>query len=184
MRALAISGALLTLAVIALPDPSPGASLSVLDRREARQLRTLWRDHGTVRFFDRHPRLAHSRAGRRALRFARAELGWTRRELGETRAEQRGHERRRTLSSARPSVDRCLSILIDREGSNWDPHATNPETGAYGVPQALPGSKMAAAGPDWQHNVWTQIAWMRSYIAGRYGSTCAALSHSYAVGWY
>jgi hypothetical protein len=61
----------------------------VLKQREHRQQATLHADRGTVRFFRRHRRLAHTRAGRRALRFARAELRWTRRELAETRAALR-----------------------------------------------------------------------------------------------
>jgi hypothetical protein len=84
----------------------------------------------------------------------------------------------------RPYVDACLRRLIEREGSNWNPRATNPSTGAYGIPQALPGSKMASAGADWRTNVWTQVRWMRGYVNGRYGGSCGALSHSYAYGWY
>jgi hypothetical protein len=71
-----------------------------------------------------------------------------------------------------------------REGSRWDPHATNPSTGAYGLPQALPGSKMASAGADWADNPATQIRWMIGYVNSRYGGSCAALSHSYSYGWY
>lgn len=77
----------------------------------------------------------------------------------------------------------CLDLLWDRE-SGWNPYATNPSSGAYGIPQALPGYKMAAAGPDWQTNPATQIAWGEDYIKARYGTPCAALAHSYATGWY
>lgn len=84
---------------------------------------------------------------------------------------------------AAPVVDGCLSELVARE-SRWDVHATNPLTGAYGLPQALPGSKMAAFGADWRDNPAVQLAWMRSYVAGRYGSSCAALSFQTANGWY
>lgn len=82
-----------------------------------------------------------------------------------------------------PAVDGCLSELIQRE-SQWNVTATNPTTGAYGLPQALPGSKMASAGPDWATNPATQIRWMLGYVAGRYGSTCAALSFQTANGYY
>jgi uncharacterized protein YabE (DUF348 family) len=77
----------------------------------------------------------------------------------------------------------CLVKLWDRE-SHWNVHAGNPVTGAYGIPQALPGSKMATAGPDWQNNATTQIKWGLGYIAGRYGTPCGAWAHSEATGWY
>ena len=62
--------------------------------------------------------------------------------------------------------------------------ASNPSTGAYGIPQALPGSKMASAGPDWQTSAATQIRWGLGYIESTYGSPCAAWSHEQADGWY
>jgi uncharacterized protein YabE (DUF348 family) len=77
----------------------------------------------------------------------------------------------------------CLVDLWDRE-SHWNVHAGNPVTGAYGIPQALPGSKMATAGPDWQNNATTQIKWGLGYIASRYGTPCNAWAHSQATGWY
>ncbi|MDO4607468.1 MAG: G5 domain-containing protein [Bowdeniella nasicola] len=77
----------------------------------------------------------------------------------------------------------CLNSLWQRE-SNWNHLAKNPSSGAYGIPQALPGSKMASAGADWQTNPATQIKWGLGYIKGRYGSPCAALNHSHARGWY
>jgi len=77
----------------------------------------------------------------------------------------------------------CLDSLWQRE-SNWNPHAANPSSGAYGIPQSLPGSKMASAGADWATNPATQITWGLGYIQGRYGSPCGAWSHSQSVGWY
>ena len=68
--------------------------------------------------------------------------------------------------------------------SGWQVSASNASSGAYGIPQALPGSKMASVGPDWQSNAATQIQWGLGYIDGRYGSPCAAWSHSQANGWY
>jgi len=88
------------------------------------------------------------------------------------------------VASLQPTVDSCLSTIISREGSGGDPHATNPTTGAYGIPQALPGSKMASAGADWATNPATQIRWMIGYVNSRYGGSCAALAHSYSYGWY
>lgn len=76
----------------------------------------------------------------------------------------------------------CLVSLWNRE-SHWSTTAGNA-SGAYGIPQALPGSKMASAGPDWQTNATTQIAWGLGYINGRYGSPCAAWAHSEASNWY
>ena len=77
----------------------------------------------------------------------------------------------------------CLVALWNRE-SHWNPYAKNASSGAYGIPQALPGSKMASAGADWQTNPVTQINWGLGYIAGRYGRPCSALAHSNSVGWY
>lgn len=76
----------------------------------------------------------------------------------------------------------CLVSLWNRE-SHWSTTAGNA-SGAYGIPQALPGSKMASAGPDWQTNATTQITWGLGYINGRYGSPCAAWAHSEASNWY
>lgn len=77
----------------------------------------------------------------------------------------------------------CLVSLFNRE-SHWNVYAGNPVSGAYGIPQALPGSKMASAGPDWQSNPRTQITWGLNYIAGRYITPCGAWGHSQSVGWY
>ena len=76
----------------------------------------------------------------------------------------------------------CLQSLWNAE-SGWNVHASNP-SGAYGIPQALPGSKMASAGPDWQSNPATQIRWGLGYIKGLYGSPCGAWAHEEADGWY
>jgi hypothetical protein len=77
----------------------------------------------------------------------------------------------------------CLVSLWGRE-SGWNMYASNPSSGAYGIPQALPGSKMASAGADWATNPATQIRWGLGYIQQLYGSPCAAWEHSEAVGWY
>ena len=62
-------------------------------------------------------------------------------------------------------------------------YASNP-SGAYGIPQALPGSKMSSAGADWATSARTQIIWGLGYIAGRYGTPCGAWAHVEANGWY
>lgn len=77
----------------------------------------------------------------------------------------------------------CLESLWEKE-SGWNPQARNPSSGAHGIPQALPGSKMASAGSDWATNPVTQITWGLGYIQDRYGSPCAAWGHSQARGWY
>lgn len=77
----------------------------------------------------------------------------------------------------------CLERLWQRE-SSWRADAYNRSSGAYGIPQSLPGSKMAAAGADWRTNAATQIEWGLSYIAGRYGSPCGAWAHSERYNWY
>ena len=77
----------------------------------------------------------------------------------------------------------CLESLWTRE-SGWNYQAYNSGSGATGIPQSLPGSKMASAGADWQTNATTQIRWGLGYIAGTYGSPCGAWGHSQATGWY
>lgn len=77
----------------------------------------------------------------------------------------------------------CLVELWDRE-SHWNAHAHNSGSGAHGIPQAMPGSKMAAFGADWYNNAETQIKWGANYIDGRYGNPCGALGHSNSTGWY
>lgn len=78
---------------------------------------------------------------------------------------------------------KCFATIISRE-SGWNVHATNPSSGAYGLGQALPGSKMASAGSDWENNPATQIKWTLSYMDHRYGSPCAALAFWNSHGWY
>ncbi|WP_242496387.1 G5 domain-containing protein [Xylanimonas protaetiae] len=77
----------------------------------------------------------------------------------------------------------CLDSLFQKE-SGWNPSAQNKSSGAYGIPQALPGSKMGSVASDWRTNPATQITWGLNYIAGRYGTPCGAWSHSQSSGWY
>lgn len=77
----------------------------------------------------------------------------------------------------------CLVALWKRE-SGWRVNAYNASSGAYGIPQSLPGNKMASAGADWETNPATQIAWGLGYISGRYGSPCGAWASSESRGWY
>ncbi len=77
----------------------------------------------------------------------------------------------------------CLETLWFRE-SNWNHKAKNPVTGAYGIPQSLPGNKMATFGDDWKSNPATQIKWGANYIEDRYNTPCEALDFFYARNWY
>ncbi len=77
----------------------------------------------------------------------------------------------------------CLVSLWNKE-SGWNVYAHNASSGAYGIPQALPGGKMASAGGDWASNPATQITWGLGYISGRYGTPCGAWAKSQASGWY
>ena len=77
----------------------------------------------------------------------------------------------------------CLDSLWMRE-SGWRINADNPSSSAYGIPQALPGSKMSSAGPNWATDAATQIRWGLGYIEDRYGSPCGAWGHSQSYGWY
>ncbi|WP_306334197.1 lytic transglycosylase domain-containing protein [Streptomyces sp. KL118A] len=77
----------------------------------------------------------------------------------------------------------CFSNIVNHE-STWNYKATNASSGAYGLVQALPGSKMASAGADWQTNPATQIKWGLNYMNDRYGSPCGAWSFWQANNWY
>ena len=77
----------------------------------------------------------------------------------------------------------CLEPLWSGE-SGWNVHADNPTSSAYGIPQALPGSKMATAGPNWENDAATQIRWGLGYIKSSYGSPCGAWSFKQGHGWY
>jgi len=119
----------------------------------------------------------------------------------EQAAQERASRSRRTEPAPAPSGDPrsiarallaargqssqfgCLDKLWTRE-SDWLTTADNPTSSAYGIPQALPGSKMASAGADWRTSAQTQITWGLSYIASRYGSPCAAWSQSQSHNWY
>ena len=77
----------------------------------------------------------------------------------------------------------CYDNIIMRE-SKWSVSADNPHSTAYGIPQALPGKKMAAYGSDWRTNPATQLAWGLNYVKTRYGTPCQAWSYKRSHGWY
>mgnify|MGYP000215634518 CR=1 FL=1 len=99
-------------------------------------------------------------------------------------AEYQAYARARCSAYGWSTADfNCLVALWNKE-SKWNPNAYNSSSGAYGIPQALPASKMATAGTDYRTNYKTQINWGLSYISSRYGSPSAAWSHSKSKGWY
>jgi hypothetical protein len=120
--------------------------------------------------------LRKARAERRASRSRRAAAAPV--AYGSPRAIARAQLAARGWSSQYG----CLDSLWQRE-SGWRVSASNA-SGAYGIPQALPGSKMASAGSDWRTNPATQIRWGLGYIGATYGGPCAAWSHSQSTGWY
>lgn len=79
-------------------------------------------------------------------------------------------------------LETALNIIYRESGCRVDAH--NARSGAHGIPQALPGSKMASAGADWETNPVTQIRWMIGYVNGRYGGWQGAMAHKNAKGWY
>jgi hypothetical protein len=112
--------------------------------------------------------------------------------LGTSTVAQASSARPGNQAVARPMVSAhgwnrsqfdCLRRLWTRE-SNWNHRAYNRSSGAYGIPQALPGGKMASAGRDWRTNPRTQIRWGLGYIKQRYGSPCGAWTHFRTRGWY
>ena len=104
--------------------------------------------------------LARAQSNPRAVgRLLAADKGWTEEQFG------------------------CLERLWSKE-SGWRWNADNPSSSAYGIPQSLPGSKMASFGTDWATNPVTQIKWGLNYISGRYGTPCSAWGHSQASNWY
>jgi hypothetical protein len=84
----------------------------------------------------------------------------------------------------RPKYQLRYVIWLWEHESGWRIHAYNPYSGAYGIPQAVPGSKMASAGPNWRNSARTQIRWGLRYIRSRYGKPRRAWAHECAYGWY
>jgi hypothetical protein len=100
-----------------------------------------------------------------------------------TAAEQTGKNMLASFGFDTATQWPCLYDLWQRE-SGWNVYAENPYSGAYGIPQSLPGDKMASAGSDWQTDAATQIKWGLGYIKGTYGTPCAAWQNELNAGYY
>jgi hypothetical protein len=156
-----------------------------------RVVKTHWRRHhyhvrlrlhfGKNRFVVRARNIGRglTRSHLRTVQFHRAHHhGWARHFRGNQRIAARMlHRHGWGHSQMQP-----LIALWNRE-SGWSKTAYN-SSGAYGIPQALPGSKMSSAGPNWRYNAHTQIRWGMRYIQHRYGSPANAWAHSQSSGWY
>jgi hypothetical protein len=100
-----------------------------------------------------------------------------------TAAEQTGKDMLASFGFNTATQWPCLYDLWQRE-SGWNVYAENPYSGAYGIPQSLPGNKMASAGADWQTDAATQIRWGLGYIKGTYGTPCGAWQNELNYGYY
>jgi hypothetical protein len=100
-----------------------------------------------------------------------------------TAAEQTGKDMLASFGFDTTTQWPCLYDLWQRE-SGWNVYAENPYSGAYGIPQSLPGDKMASAGADWQTDAATQIRWGLGYIKSTYGTPCAAWQNEVNAGYY
>lgn len=99
-------------------------------------------------------------------------------------AECQAYAKERCFAYGWTENDYYNLVVLWQKESSWNVNAHNSASGAHGIPQALPASKMASAGSDYLTNYKTQINWGLNYIKGRYGTPTAALNHSRAKGWY
>jgi Transglycosylase SLT domain len=162
----------------ALPVTSPAHDSTLSRTRHAWQKHQGKQTAGQARQI-RKARVAKAVAAARSARGA-ASRSSTRTYSGDPRSIAR------SMMSARYGWDTgqfsCLNSLWNHE-SGWSAHAANP-SGAYGIPQALPGAKMSTKGADWRDNPATQIAWGLSYVKSSYGTPCGAWSAFQSKGWY
>ena len=180
LTAAGISGTLAAADLSALPDPTRAVSRpsGALLAREAHDDRLTQRLAAQAASARQVQLLAAEQA-------SAAERASRSRTLSEVASPVTTRQYARSLLAARGQGDQfgCLTRLWDRE-SGWSSTSTNPTSGAYGIAQALPPTKMASAGADWRTNASTQVHWGIDYIASRYGGPCAALQHSLGSGWY
>ena len=99
-------------------------------------------------------------------------------------AEYQAYAEKRCFDYGWSDADFQALVKLWNKESRWNPYASNSSSGAYGIPQALPASKMATYGTDYRTNYKTQIEWGLSYIKSRYGTPSSAWNHSCSKGWY
>jgi Transglycosylase SLT domain len=191
--ALALTGTFVVIAAAptlagALGDTPPGPLPVAWEASRARDAERAAPSHAAVLQAEEERR-AKEEARRKAKQAAKRKA-----------AEQRA-ARARALRGGTPAQNRALGMQMCRDRgwsasqcddlgrlwqreSGWNHRASNGGSGAYGIPQALPGSKMASRGGDWRTNPRTQIAWGLDYIQGRYGNPSNAWGHALRTGWY
>lgn len=164
---------------------APGKTLADIEAKQQRQAQARAQARAKARAAARAKAAAAAKARAERLAQQRASRAAARKAATVVSGDPRSIARQ--LASSRygwgASQFDCLDTLWGNE-SGWDVHAQNPSSGAYGIPQALPGSKMSEYGSDWRDNAATQIKWGLSYIDGRYGSPCSAMSTQQSQGWY
>jgi hypothetical protein len=176
---------------LGLADDSIAAMPAAWETQRSVEARSAAQSHEAVLLAEKQRKAAERKAKKEAQRKAAEK---------ERRAAEQRAARARAAQGGSPAQNRALGMamcadkgwsasqcsdlgtLWQRE-SGWNSRAHNP-SGAHGIPQALPGSKMASAGPNWQTNARTQIAWGLGYIQSRYGNPSNALAHSHRTGWY
>lgn len=184
------AGTLVTVAVAA--DPAPSELTAAVEARAATEQAKAQQEKAERKAERQAEKKAEQKAAKKARQKAkRAEAARAAAAEQAARSAARAAADPRALA-AQMSAERygwgteqfqCLDSLWTKE-SGWDHTATNPSSGAHGIPQSLPGAKMSSHGADWQTNPATQISWGLDYISQVYGTPCSAWGHSQAVGWY
>jgi hypothetical protein len=183
---------------IAVQVPRPQASPQAVSLAvRAFQIRATQATHAAARWQDERRRAEEARAAAVAAQSQAAQSQVAESQAGQPQQQEASTPTAQPVASGSPeqiaeamlgsfgwssSQFSCLYPLWEHE-SGWSVTAANPD-GAYGIPQALPGGKMASAGADWQTDAATQIRWGLQYIQGMYGSPCGAWDHEQATGWY
>jgi heat shock protein HslJ len=187
-------------------------SADLATANEQAELAFMHQRHAAHALATAQKRVAEQEAAQRAAEAARAEAERARR-ANQAAADRKAREKAAANSATKPytgpipsscneysgnrkigcailldsgfGIDQmpCLDKLWTKE-SGWNEKAVNSSSGAYGIPQANPGSKMGTVASDWQTNPATQIKWGLGYVKGRYDTPCGAWSHSQTSGWY
>jgi hypothetical protein len=199
--ALAVTGTFLVLAAAptlagALGGTPPGPLPVAWEDGRARDAENATPSHAAVLKAEEERR-AKEEARRKAKQEARRKA----KQAAKRKAAEQRAARARALQGGTPAQNRALGMQMCRDRgwsasqcddlgrlwqreSGWNHRASNGGSGAYGIPQALPGSKMASRGGDWRTDPRTQIAWGLDYIQGRYGNPSNAWGHALRTGWY